>query len=1424
MRADAAIRIPLIGGAVMDGTVHLVQRETDGWVRVGGETRGARRGTFTLATNGREVRGSVQFPREHLAYEIAPQADGSTLILEKSLGAIVCDPLPRYPDEALRALPAGPQQAPPILNSRPGAVCQLYLDFDGETVTDPAWNGGNTIVAAAPNVTNAQITTIFNRVTEDWWPFDINVTTDVAKYNGAPVKKRMRCIITPTDTAAPGSGGVAYLFSFNQAGGSFSNTIPCWVFNGGVVGIAEAISHELGHTMGLYHDGREVPGTGHEEYFLGHGTGATSWCPIMGAGYYVNVVQWSKGEYQYANNQEDDLAIISGATNSFGYFPDDAGDTRGAAAALTVNVANGAVNQVGLIARTGDVDFYSFATMGGNATITATPAADSPNLDIALTIFDSNGVQLAANNPAGALNASATVTNLAAGGYFVRIMNSGAGANPPIDGYTNYGSLGAYTLGGTVQNATLLPIITSPGAAAGLRNLPFSYQITAANAPTSFTCVGALPPGVTFTPGTGLIAGTPTVSGSYPVTIGANNSAGSSTKPLTITITSGTVELPEALDATAYGWTTGGNAEWSGQQDTTFDGVDAAESGAIGNNQSVYLETTVNGPGTVGFLWKVDSQPTSDTLRFLIDGVEQARISGNQNWAPANFDFTAGSHTLRWVYAKNGSVSTGADRGWVDTVSISLLPPPIITSAGTASGNIGTLFNYQIETASAATGYSFTGTLPPGLGLNTTTGLISGVPNQLGTFNSTITATNQAGSSAKDLAISISPHVISLSEAVDAPPALTFTSTGSVPWSGQALVTHDSVDAARSGTIGDSQQSEMQCDVFGPVVIRFQWKVSSENQFDGLSFLIDDTEQARISGEVNWDERSFAVPAGQHTLRWRYAKDNGFGAGADAAWVDQFEFDSRPFINSPSIVATRVGADFNYQLTTVNPATTFGAGAMPPGLVFDAASGHISGIPTQAGAFTVDLAATNGSGDSTMALKIIVDPNLPGGDLFGSATALDGSWVHLASTNSTATNESGEPNHGGVPGGHSMWWKWTAPSTGAVTISTLGSDFDTTLAVYTGDTLPTLTLLVENNNAGKKAYSRVRFLADAGLTYYLAVDGASGATGNIVLNIAYKKGATYAGLVYSGADAKLAGIASIKITSAQNYTGALTMKGRRYVFRGRLDPNAAQVHQFNGAAPLSLSLTSDPTEGTDAVNGSIQAGGIDFAFTAIRAISKLDVPAAAAGSYTLLAERGVVTPGVPAGAGWASMNVTRAGKVRVTGLLGDGATLSASGALDLDGNLPLFATPYRSGGVFGGKLAFDLAANRPTFAGTAQWLKTAGFETSTVCTGGRYIRPARGTPLFSFTAGVVAFTGSDLVLPAAQENILVTPKNTISGLGPMPGFAMTLDLATGLFRGSFLVGTKKNGFSGAVFLEQNRGAGFFPGVAETGSVALHASP
>ena len=89
----------------------------------------------------------------------------------------------------------------------------------------------------------------------------------------------------------------------------------------------------------------------------------------------------------------------------------------------------------------------------------------------------------------------------------------------------------------------------------------------------------------------------------------------------------------------------------------------------------------------------------------------------------------------------------------------------------------------------------------------------------------------------------------------------------------------------------------------------------------------------------------------------------------------------------------------------------------------------------------------------------------PANDDFANASALTGLPAGATGTNVDATTESGEPEPWeNTPGGHSVWWTWTAPADGDVTVDTCGSDFDTLLAVYTGDSVAALTTVAFNDN------------------------------------------------------------------------------------------------------------------------------------------------------------------------------------------------------------------------------------------------------------------------------------------------------------------------------------------------------------------------
>ena len=126
----------------------------------------------------------------------------------------------------------------------------------------------------------------------------------------------------------------------------------------------------------------------------------------------------------------------------------------------------------------------------------------------------------------------------------------------------------------------------------------------------------------------------------------------------------------------------------------------------------------------------------------------------------------------------------------------------------------------------------------------------------------------------------------------------------------------------------------------------------------------------------------------------------------------------------------------------------------------------------------------------------------PANDQFAAATVLDLTGATpLAGSNVDATVEAGEPAHGPVSGGTSVWWSFVAPSHGTVTLSTEGSTFDTMLAVYTGASVNALAPLATNDGPGNA--SAVSFRVEGGRSYHVAVDGGDGLTGSIVLGFTW---------------------------------------------------------------------------------------------------------------------------------------------------------------------------------------------------------------------------------------------------------------------------------------------------------------------------------
>src|SRR5438128_1766316 len=121
----------------------------------------------------------------------------------------------------------------------------------------------------------------------------------------------------------------------------------------------------------------------------------------------------------------------------------------------------------------------------------------------------------------------------------------------------------------------------------------------------------------------------------------------------------------------------------------------------------------------------------------------------------------------------------------------------------------------------------------------------------------------------------------------------------------------------------------------------------------------------------------------------------------------------------------------------------------------------------------------------------------PANDNFANAQELSGPTGSGTGRNTTASKEGGEPNHAGNPGGASVWYSWTAPSTGNITFNTFGSDFNSVLAIYTGNAVNALNAVVSNDDAGTTQQSSVTFNVMAGTIYYIAVDGSVGVPGSV---------------------------------------------------------------------------------------------------------------------------------------------------------------------------------------------------------------------------------------------------------------------------------------------------------------------------------------
>jgi formylglycine-generating enzyme required for sulfatase activity len=340
--------------------------------------------------------------------------------------------------------------------------------------------------------------------------------------------------------------------------------------------------------------------------------------------------------------------------------------------------------------------------------------------------------------------------------YASRVSDNGL-----ITGYGLYddgvGGMSDGTRAFILDASTLIPESSSPLPLA-TADVFYSATLAASGGTAPFTWVlssGSLPAGLTCS-SSGVISGTALSPTNVSFIAQRTDHAG---LVLSKTFSLKIVTLADAVDQLSVDVTTSAPRTWFAQTNTTHDGRDAAQSGAITNSQTSEMQTTVTGPGTVSFWWKVSSESGFDSLLFYVDGItERASISGTTDWQKVTYTLTAGSHVMRWVYAKDSTLSSGSDGGWVDQLTVPL-PPTIMTSSPLPSGTVDTVYEKALVASGNVPPFTWdisAGSLPIGLSLSSA-GLISGTPSMATNASFTVRVTDFNGLfSTKDFGLTIS--------------------------------------------------------------------------------------------------------------------------------------------------------------------------------------------------------------------------------------------------------------------------------------------------------------------------------------------------------------------------------------------------------------------------------------------------------------------------------------------------------------------------------------------------------------------------------------------------------------------------------------------------------------------------------------------